>query len=487
VLLGMGGSSLGAEVLGRTLCHSPGWPKLHVLDSTDPGRIRAIEREIAIGTTLFVVSSKSGTTLEPNILKDHFYKRVSDARGESEAGKQFAAITDPGSELAQVARQYGFGHLFFGDPAIGGRFSVLSKFGLVPAAAAGLDVERLLAETSRMVTSCHALVPPAANPGVRLGVTLGVLAQKYGRDKVTLIASRELASVGGWLEQLIAESTGKHGKGLIPVDCETLGDTARYGKDRVFVHVHLAGCVDQADEVRALEEQGCPVIRIAIEDSYQLGQIFFLWEMAIAAAGAVIGINPFDQPDVEAAKNEVRALTNGYETSGKLPEETPVFRGDGIAVYCDPRGRESLAKARTPDDVLRFHLGRLAANDYFALLAYLQSSDENFAALQKIRLKVRDAKRVATCLGFGPRYLHSTGQAYKGGPNSGVFLILTADHTEDVAIPGRKASFGTVELAQAIGDFAVLAERGRRVLRIHLNDAKSGIAALTKAVDRALE
>jgi transaldolase/glucose-6-phosphate isomerase len=487
VLLGMGGSSLGADVLGLTFGSKEGWPALHVLDSTDPDQIRTVTNAVSLATTLFLVSSKSGTTLEPNILKDYFYKLVSDQRGAADAGKQFVAITDPGSELEKVASQFGFAHLFFGDPAIGGRFSVLSKFGLVAAAAIGLDVARLLSETQRMVTACHAMVPPAANPGIRLGVTLGALATKCGRDKITVIASPALASIGAWLEQLIAESTGKHGKGLVPVDGEPLGDPDVYGDDRVFVHVRLSGSDDLSAKLKALEAKGHPVVRITIGDSYQLGQICYLWEMAIAAAGAVIGINPFDQPDVEASKNKTRELTDQYEKSGALPEDAPMFRQSGIEVYGDARDREQLLKARNLGDVLRFHLGRIGAGDYFALLAYIENSAAHHSTLNAMRMKIRNAKHVATCLGFGPRYLHSTGQAYKGGPNSGVFLTITADHAADQAIPGRKVSFGTVEVSQAIGDFAVLAERGRRALRIHLNELDKGLTALNEAIDFALE
>jgi transaldolase/glucose-6-phosphate isomerase len=487
VLLGMGGSSLGADVLGLTFGSKEGWPALHVLDSTDPDQIRTVTDAISLATTLFLVSSKSGTTLEPNILKDYFYKLVSDARGATDAGKQFVAITDPGSELEKVASQFGFAHLFFGDPAIGGRFSVLSKFGLVAAAAIGLNVGRLLAETQRMVTASHPMVPPAVNPGIRLGVTLGVLATKCGRDKITIIASPALASLGAWLEQLIAESTGKQGKGLVPVDGELLGSPEVYGNDRVFVHVRSSGSDDLSAKLKALEEKGNPVVRITIGDSYQLGQIFYLWEMAIAAAGAVIGINPFDQPDVEASKNKTRELTDQYEKSGALPEDAPMFRQSGIAVYGDARDREQLLKARNLGDVLRFHLGRFGAGDYFALLAYIENSDAHHAELNAMRMKIRNARHVATCLGFGPRYLHSTGQAYKGGPNSGVFLTITTDHAMDLAIPNRKASFGTVEVSQAIGDFAVLAERGRRALRIHFNELDKGLAALNEAIDFALE
>jgi transaldolase/glucose-6-phosphate isomerase len=479
VLIGMGGSSLGADVLAETFGRCGGWPKLHVLDSTDPERIATVTREIAIATTLFIVCSKSGSTLEPNILKDYFFALAKN-------GKQFVAITDPGSSLEKTAKDEGFAQVFLGDPAIGGRFSVLSDFGMVPAAAMGLDVERLLNETQRMAVSCAALAPPAVNPGVKLGIVLGVLASKCGRDKITIIPSRALSSVGTWLEQLIAESTGKHGKGLIPISGEPLGAPDIYGDDRVFVHVHLAGTEDIEAQLRALEERGHPVIRISIEDSYQIGQIFYLWEIAIALAGAVIGINPFDQPDVEAAKIKARELTDAYEKTGALAKEEPIFKLNGISLYADGAQNAALRGGNSLPQILRAHLDRLKANDYFALLAYLEQTPAHEAPLQAIRLKLRDKKRVATCLEFGPRFLHSTGQDYKGGPNTGVFLTITCDHAQDVAIPGRKASFGTVQLAQALGDCAVLNERGRRSMRIHLHDADKDLGMLAEAIDEAL-
>jgi transaldolase / glucose-6-phosphate isomerase len=472
VLLGMGGSSLGAEVLADVFGQRPGFPRLHVLDSTDPERIATVRDAVDLKKTLFIVSSKSGTTLEPNILNAYFQEQAKNP-------KQFIAITDPGSALEKTAKDEGFLETFFGDPAIGGRFSVLSKFGLVPAAVMGLDVERLLQDTRHMVSSCSAMSPPSTNPGVKLGLMLGALATKCGRDKVTIVSSTALSSAGLWLEQLIAESTGKNGKGLVPVAGEPLAGPDTYGKDRVFVHLHMEGTEDYGTQLRALKDAGHPVIRIAIEDSYQLGQVFFLFEVAIALAGAVIGINPFDQPDVEAAKIKARELTDAFEKKGELPKETPTFATKDITVYGGGVGT-SLAQ------ILRAHFAKLGEGKYAAILAYLEQTPAHEAPIQAMRLKLRDSKRVATCAEFGPRFLHSTGQAYKGGPNSGVFLVITAHHEDDLSIPGRTASFGTVELAQATGDAAVLAERGRPVLRVHLHDIDKGLAELATAMDEAL-
>lgn len=481
VLLGMGGSSLGAAVLNESFGRRKGWPRLHVLDSTDPDQVRTIEKTIIAQTTKFIVASKSGTTLEPNLLKDYFHARANGA------GEQFVAITDPGSALERAAKEQDFAHIFLGDPAIGGRYSVLSKFGLVPAAAMGLDLTRFLGETRRMVTSCGALVPPAANPGVRLGITLGALASKCGRDKITIVAADALRTTGAWLEQLIAESTGKRGKGMIPVDHEPLGDPDGYGGDRVFVELRLAGVDGAGETLTMLEERGHPVIRVMIEDSYQLGQLFFLWEVAIAVASSVIGINPFDQPDVEAAKEKVRALSAEYEKTGTLPEEAPVFEDNGIALYADEANAAALGRHEHLSGYLKAHLERLKRGDYFALLAFIEQCDAHEAPLQAMRLKVRDATGNATTLGFGPRFLHSTGQLHKGGPNTGVFVAISCDHADALDIPGHRISFGAVERAQAMGDIAVLDERGRRALRIHLKDVKTGLARLSEAFDAALQ
>lgn len=481
VLLGMGGSSLGAEVLNEVFGSAVGWPKLHVLDSTDPEQIRSVEDAIEIAKTCFIVSSKSGTTLEPNILMDYFFEKSG-----ADAEKRFIAITDPGSALEKHAKEKSFAHIFHGDPEIGGRYSVLSKFGLIPGAAMGMDIERLCSETRKFIRASDAFVPPPSNLGVKLGIALGVLATQFQRDKITIVASPELASVGLWLEQLIAESTGKQGKGLIPIDNEPPADAQVYGNDRVFVQIGLGNSGANAGKLDALAKAGHPIIRVQLNDKYQLGQAFFLFEMAIAMAGAVIGIDPFDQPDVEAAKVKARDLTAQYEKNGGASEEKPVFAHNGIAVYAEHNNAVVLRGANTLAQAMTAHLNTLLDGDYFALLAFLQHDDDNRRTLQDIRLRVRDRKRVATCLEFGPRYLHSTGQAYKGGPNSGVFVEITCDHPNDLSIPGRNATFALVEKAQALGDLAVLNERGRRALRVHLKDVQGGLASLRDAFKEAL-
>jgi transaldolase / glucose-6-phosphate isomerase len=489
VLLGMGGSSLGPEVLAQTFGPQAGRPELLVLDSTDPAQIRSIEARLDLARTLFVVSSKSGTTLEPNILKAYFLERLTSALGPEQAGLRFLAVTDPHSKLEEVATREHFRGVAFGKPSIGGRYSVLSDFGMVPAALLGLDLEKLLASARVMVFSCAASVPPAENPGVRLGVILGQSA-KLGRDKITIVASPPIADFGAWLEQLVAESTGKQGKGLIPVDAEPLGRGEVYGPDRLFVYIRLATDPDAAqdDDIAGLERAGQPVLRLDVADRYQLGQEFFRWELATAVAGALIGINPFDQPDVEASKVKTRELTAAFEVSGELPAETPLLADRGIELFADPANAQALAgSGDTLATWLRAHLDRLGAGDYCAFLAYIERNDVHRELLQEMRLIVRDRKRVATCLGFGPRFLHSTGQVYKGGPNSGVFLQITADEARDLRVPDEKVSFGIAKAAAARGDFAVLAERRRRALRLHLkSNIAAGLATLKGAIEEAL-
>jgi transaldolase/glucose-6-phosphate isomerase len=471
MLLGMGGSSLGPEVLAETFGHLPNRPTLHVLDSTDPAQIRAFEAKIDLADTLFIVSSKSGGTLEPNILMQYFFERVRQTVGEAEAGRRFVAITDPGSKMEKSAQADGFVHVFQGDPAIGGRYSVLSAFGMVPAAAMGVDPGRFLAATQTMIRGCGPDVPPQGNPGVLLGTILGV-AGKQGRDKVTILAGPGLEDFGAWAEQLIAESTGKAGHGLIPVDAEPVGAPSVYGRDRIFVHLAFADRAGPlAGQLQALEQAGHPVIRITLADRYQLGQEFFRWELATAVAGSILAINPFDQPDVEASKIATRKLTEAYEKSGRLPEESPILSEGGIQLFADPRNAEELgrtARDKTLAGYLAAHFARLTPGDYAAFLAYIPREKATIEALQALRLAIRDRRQVATCVGFGPRFQHSTGQAYKGGPNTGVFLQITTDDARDLPVPGRKYSFGIVKSAQARGDFDVLAERGRRVLRVHL-------------------
>jgi transaldolase/glucose-6-phosphate isomerase len=492
LLLGMGGSSLCPEVLKMTFGKIPGAPELLVLDSTDPAQIRAMEARIEYSKTLFIVSSKSGSTLEPNIYKAYFFERAKAALGAEKAAKQFVAITDPGSQMQRVAEGDRFGHIFFGLPSIGGRFSALSNFGMVPAAAMGLDVARFLDRAEEMVHACAACVRTEDNPGVGLGVVLGVAAL-HGRDKVTLIASPGISDLGAWLEQLIAESTGKDGKGLIPVDKEPLHSPEVYGKDRVFAYLRLETGPDAAQEkaVEALEKAGQPVVRIAVKEIYDLGQEFFRWEIAIAVAGAIIGINTFNQPDVEASKMETRKLTAEYEETGKLPDERPILEDGGIKLFTDAKNAAALAQAaggqKTLVGYLRAHFGRMKAGDYFALLAYVNMNEAHERELTALRDTVLRARHVATCMGFGPRFLHSTGQAYKGGPNSGVFLQVTCDDANDLQVPGQKYTFGVVKSAQARGDFDVLAERNRRALRVHLgSDVPAGLKRLHAAVSEAL-
>jgi transaldolase / glucose-6-phosphate isomerase len=490
LLLGMGGSSLGPEVLAETFGSRPGFPKLHVLDSTDPAQIRHFEARIDPPRTLFLVSSKSGSTLEPNIFKQYFYERAKQAVGATEAPNRFVAITDPGSSLEKAALTEGFRSVFHGLPSIGGRYSVLSDFGMVPAVAIGVDPYAFLESTAEMVRSCAASAPPLENPGVILGAILGI-CQRHGRDKVTIIASRGIADFGAWLEQLLAESTGKLGKGIVPVDGEPLGVPSVYGNDRLFAYLRLAADQDTEQErvIAALETAGHPVVRITVHDRMQLGQEFFRWEMATAVAGSIIGINPFDQPDVEAAKVKTRDLTEAYEKTRKLPEERAFFEGDGIRLFADPRNEAALkSQATSLAAALKAHFGRIGQGDYAALLAYIERSPAHIDVVQRIRRAIRDRTKAATCVGFGPRFQHSTGQAYKGGPNSGVFLQITCDDPEDLPVPGQSYTFGIVKAAQARGDYDVLAERGRRALRAHITGGlDAGLATLSRAIEQALQ
>ena len=493
VLLGMGGSSLGPEVFGETFGRQAGWPRFHMLDSTDPTQIKAIEQAVDLSKTLFIVSSKSGSTLEPNIFLDYFLDRVSAECGRDKACENFVAVTDPGSSLERRAKQLGFAHVYYGVPSIGGRYSVLSKFGLLPAAAMGLDIKRLLETSLSMERACGPDVPPQENPGVQLGIALGVAATRFGRDKVTIIASPGIADLGAWLEQLLAESTGKNGHGLIPLANEPLASADHYGSDRFFAYLELEDRHDpsQRQAMAALEQAGHPVARISVKDIWHIGQEFFRWEIATAVAGAIIGIDPFNQPDVEASKDKTRALTEEYEKSHRLPDEAPVFRENGLALYADPRNSAELGRHNTLVGYLKSHFGRVHAGtksgDYVALLAYIECNERHTQALTAMRTRIRDRTRAATCLGFGPRFQHSTGQAYKGGPNSGVFLQITCDDLADIDVPGHSYSFGVVKAAQARGDLEVLVERGRRALRVHLKDVDAGLAELARAMGSALE
>ena len=550
LLLGMGGSSLGAEVIGEVLVPRAGAPALRVLDSTDPAQIARTASRLDLSRTLCIVSSKSGTTLESALLADWFLERMRHAVGRDRAGSHFAAITDPGSALEETAGAQGFRHVWSGRPDVGGRFSVLSSFGLVPAAACGVDVSAFLAPAREMAGRCGPDVPAGGNPGVRLGLALG-LAATAGRDKAIFVLPPALRALGAWLEQLLAESTGKAGRGVIPVVDEELGPPSAYGGDRVFVHVRVADDAEPGHdaEIAALADAGHPVVTVPVAGRDALAAEFFRWEFATAVCGAVLGVDPFDQPDVEAAKQAARARTEAWEAAGGPPEEHPVVRADGIALFADadtaarlaasvggspvPVGAEVTARPAASADgpaaldgtdavrpaasadepealagagpaagrravaggraalewLVSAHLASAGPGDYVALLAYLDRNETHTAALQRVRSRIRDARGVATSGGFGPRYLHSTGQLFKGGPPTGVFLVVTVDDDGvDLPIPGRPYTFGAVKLAQAAGDIEVLAARGRRVVRLHLEGgAAAGLARLESLISDAVE
>ncbi len=466
VLLGMGGSSLAPEVFQRTFGHRPDSPELIVLDSTHPLAVKAVLTRIDLSRTLFLVSSKSGTTLETLALFRYFWEKMGQVTDTP--GRHFVAITDPGTPLEHLAEERGFRRLFEAPPEVGGRYSALSVFGLLPAALIGVDIHRLLDRARTMAVACASLVPAPENPGLVLGATLGELALA-GRDKVTFLASPSLQAFPTWLEQLIAESTGKDGKGIVPVVDEPLASPEVYGDDRFFVHLGLQGEDQSALErrLKGLEDAGHPVARIPLTGKADLGQEFFRWEVAVAAAGAVLDLHPFNQPDVELAKALARkAMAEGGRGTGE--------RGEGVVSAEEPE-----ALART----LGVWLAKARSGDYVALQAYLAPTEETTAALQKIRLTLRDRLKLATTFGYGPRFLHSTGQLHKGGPNTGLFLQLLDEPTEDLPVPETGYTFGALIRAQALGDYQALKQRGRRVLRVQLNrDVAGGLARLLAVV-----
>ena len=470
LLMGMGGSSLCPEVLSMTFNRT----QFHILDSTDPAQVKAVEERLDLENTLFIVASKSGSTLEPNIFKQYFFERLAEKVGRENAGKQFVAITDPGSKMEQVAKGDGFRHIFYGKPEIGGRFSALSAFGMTAAASMGLEVESFLRNTSEMVAACRE-DDSNANPGALLGLILGV-CQRVKKDKLTIFTSMEIHDLGAWLEQLIAESTGKSGIAIIPVDREPVVET--YSDDRVFAFLSLTDNEDMDRRFDEITAAGHPAVRIELPSIDNLGQEFFRWEFATAVAGSVMGIDPFNQPDVEAAKIEARKLTDEYEEKGRLSAETPFLDSENYKFYTSEDYASELTGG-TPAAKLRSHLDKIVAGDYFGLLAYIEMTPEHERLLEAIRANVLKRYGVATCLGFGPRFLHSTGQAYKGGGNNGVFLQITCDDPADLQVPGQRYTFGVVKAAQARGDFQVLLDRGRRALRVHISgDLSAGLLRL---------
>ena len=479
LLMGMGGSSLCPEVLALTF----GRQQFQILDSTDPAQIKHVEETLDLDHTLFIVASKSGSTLEPNCFKQYFYDRLSERVGAERAGRQFVAITDPGSKMEQVARSGGFRHIFFGKPEIGGRFSALSAFGLTAAASMGLDPERILIPAKEMSDACRA-GDARTNPGALLGLILGT-CQRNAIDKLTIFASPEIHDLGAWLEQLIAESTGKQGVSIIPVDREPTQPPDAYGRDRLFAFVSVRGNDHFREMFDGVAAAGHPAVKIEMDSIDDLSQEFFRWEFATAVAGSVMQINPFNQPDVEAAKIEARKITDEYERSGSLPTEQAFYQENRISLFTSDAYIRSLRSSGGDSlkSYLDAHIARITPGDYFGLLAYVEMNQESERLLTQIRAAVLARTGAATCLGFGPRFLHSTGQGYKGGANNGVFLQITCENAFDLQVPEQKYTFGVVKAAQARGDFQVLLDRGRRALRVHLPaDVGEGLTRLASLI-----
>jgi transaldolase/glucose-6-phosphate isomerase len=491
LLLGMGGSSLAPEVFRKTFGVKDGYLDLAVLDSTDPGAVLSYAKQLDLSRTLFIVSSKSGTTLETISFFKFFYNRTIQAVGLDKAGEHFIAITDPDTDLEKLADRYKFRHKYLNDPNIGGRYSALSYFGLAPAMLIGVDVAALLDRATTMMCHCKGYNCPVEgdNTGAWLGAVMGALA-KCGRNKLTLIASPPLAAFGAWLEQLIAESTGKEGKGILPVDGETLGPPEVYGDDRIFVYLRLNGDATYDTEVQALQEAthdfvlgieaNQPVVQIHLRDLYDLGGEFFRWEMATAVAGHVLKINPFNQPNVELSKKLAKEMMTDYQQESALPIPTLTLQDDGITVYAN-------TAAESLEEVLNTFLAQAQPGDYLALQAYLQPTEEISAALQNFRIKLRDHLKVATTVGYGPRFLHSTGQLHKGDAGNGLFIQFTADVSQDAPIPDEAGSensnitFGTLKMAQVLGDRQALLNDERRVILFHLGeDILGGLKRLTE-------
>jgi glucose-6-phosphate isomerase len=473
LLLGMGGSSLAPEVFRKTFGVRKGFLDLAVLDSTDPGAISAQTEKHDPAKTIFIVSTKSGGTIETLSFFKYFYNQVTESVGTELAGSHFIAITDAGSQLDEIASRYNFRAIFRNDPNLGGRYSALSYFGMVPAALVGVDLESLLERALTMVCNNEGCNNPidGDNNGARLGAILGELA-KSKRDKVTFITSPEIASFGDWVEQLIAESTGKEGKGILPVVGEAVGKPEYYGDDRLFVHLKLDSDKTFDGQVEALEKAGHPIVRLRLSDLYELGGQFFLWEMATAVAGSRLGINPFDQPNVESAKVLAREMVGAYMEQGSLPRLDSTLEGDGITVFTDPSMDST--DLVSPQQAMERFLAAAEPGAYIALQAYLQPTPETDQALTALRTHLRNSTHLATTLGYGPRFLHSTGQLHKGDAGRGLFILLTSDSSDDLPIPDKAGSFessitfGALKQAQALGDRQALLNTNRRVLRFDL-------------------
>jgi transaldolase / glucose-6-phosphate isomerase len=472
LLLGMGGSSLAPEVMSMVFNELEDLDGLHltILDSTDPGQVLAASNRSTVEKTLFFVSSKSGGTAEVNAFLDYFWELAQQKLGE-EAGQNFVAITDPGTSLDELARERGFRRIFLADSTVGGRYSVLTTFGLAPAAAMGIDIHKLLERAKWMESQCRPQIPAGRNPGLVLGTLVGTAAQQ-GKDKLTLAADPALASFGSWMEQLIGESSGKQGLGIVPVDLEPIGEPGLYGEDRLFVHLCLANSphsMEQAAQLKTLLEAGHPVISFTLQDAYDLGAEFYRWSFATAVACAVLGVNAFDQPDVQDNKNRTVAKIQSYRENGQFDESKALWEGEGMRLVGDlPGDFKPEALRHGLSDFLRAFVDQGQAGEYVALNAYIPRDSENEKLLEMLRLAIRRYTGLATTVGFGPRFLHSTGQLHKGGADNGLFIQITMDPPEDIEIPGQGLTFGTVIRAQSLGDLEALQARGRRVLRVHL-------------------
>lgn len=484
MVCGMGGSSLCSEVLRQTFGRQKNSPELLVLDSTDPDTVDNFEKQIDVSRCLFIIASKSGTTTEPIVFHKYWYHEV--AKRSSAPGKSFIAITDPGTRMVETARAEAFRRIFLNQPDIGGRYSALSYFGIVPAASMGLDVNELLRRAEKTAQSCRAGVTVKENPAAMLGAIMASCA-RAGRDKLTIITDEKLAALGLWVEQLVAESTGKEGKGIVPVVGESLGSVSAYGNDRLFVSIAVETRDNETkSKLEALQAAGHPVVYRSLADLYDLGAEFYVWEMATAFAGWRLGINPFDQPNVQESKDATKALLEQFTREGKLPDQTPVASDTTLAIYAGDRSGTTPSPVSV-SNVLGAHLAKVKPGDYVALLAYVEETPEIEAALQAIRIGLRDATGCATTTGYGPRYLHSTGQLHKGGPDLGVFIEMTAPDKTDLAIPGEAYSFGILKQAQAQGDFQSLLSHGRRAIRVDLGeDAWAGLTRLRKIITAAL-
>jgi glucose-6-phosphate isomerase len=466
VLLGMGGSSLAGEVFNETFDSKMGFPDMLVLDSTDSAAVKHVIDTINLGRALFVVSSKSGTTAE-TLAAYSFFRGQVEAAASPRPGMQFVAITDPGRPLDKLATETGFRRTFLNPASIGGRFSALSFFGLVPAALIGVDIKILLERAHGMVETCGNEVGVRGNPAVQLGAVLAGLA-RAGRDKVTLVLSEKIRALGSWIEQLLAESLGKDGTGLVPVADEPLGAPSVYGDDRIFVSIVLEGDTTHDAALAKLSDAGHPVLRLVLKDPMDIGAEFFRWELATATAGAVLGVNPFDEPDVAHGKEQTSTLLAEWKRSRRLPEWPSDVEEDGLVLMT-----KSNKKPTSVSKGLAAHLAQAVPGDYLAIQAYLTPTSEAWRILQEIRVALRDRLRIATTVGWGPRYLHSTGQLHKGGPTSGLFIQITGEDREDLAIPGAGYGFSALKAAQALGDLQSLRDGARRVIRLHLTGKQS--------------